>query len=96
MQVSEEVADIVASMLQEAGEHGEAKTLADVMKNDKLMSEISSLVGAMTAENTTQDTSKCINISVESVVNCPHCQGAFALNDSPGVKKHLIGNKAVQ
>lgn len=94
-EVPNEVASILAELLNEAASSGSARTFKDILDNEDLMTQVVSLIGKVESNSILDKPTEDMSLSVNSIISCPHCLGVFGLRDAPGVKKMINAEEAL-
>lgn len=95
-QLNQDFAGIIVEMLKEAQASRQINSLADVLKDEALMNEITSLIaaanekGGLIQHHADVEVDNSQLVDVNAIVKCPHCEKPFGLIDAPGLRDHLL------
>lgn len=67
---------------------GKGKSLYSLLEDQKLMSEVESLLN-ITKSTPSDQTERGKLVELTTVIRCPHCNGAFSIMDAIGMREHI-------
>lgn len=90
VQVDPSLMPIVTDVLKA---RGSGKTLYSLLEDEQLMTEVEALLNITKKSDSSNQQGKLVELT--TVIRCPHCEGAFSLEDAKGMREHIkqINNK---